>query len=1775
MTLARGTYEIIRDRLATHAEELRARLQQLNADRREVFGAIETRLLSSTRITTDNKCVARDMISIGDRVLLGYNVHVGLRQEIRLEDVFAVRALSEDPTHLVRQGLELIGDPQFLADFRQLYRFYKKSRFAKFFVRGPHLYMVFHTGTDAKDMKAFKWLIVQEPEQATRLRYIDNRSEHEVRYPAQHGFEWKTPPREWHRDGAHPHISIEDRLFVETVGGDLTIKIEDNTDTGQGIYAEPVLDADQTLDDAEILYAIVGSIILLKVRPYREADDRYLAYSEKTQRAIRLDALQDACVLLPEQQGLIFSDGYYLQNGETKTFENGLRDLVFERRVAAPNGEDSLYVFYNRESGTYALLVYNLIEQRVETPIVCQGYCLLEDGRLFFFKSAAEPQRQHTLQVWQTSLVREESAPPVQGDSFLWKVGNQELVRGMAECHEVATLAVREDSYADLYVDLIKKSDDLLDNHFWLGEDAAGALAVPLREIGSAARAAVEEFDRVVRIRQATAQQVGQVTERLASAVRDQRANPCAQLEHFVRSLTEFRTLRGEIASLRELRYVPVDQVDALEQEAAEQQTQLAHATVEFLLGGEALQPYEARVEAHHEAVPHVDRVAEGQSLEQAVDTTAHELELLVDVVSHLEIEDATQRTEIIEKISAVFAYLHQARAALRARIKELSSVESEAEFHSQVKLLEQGMANYLDLCETPDRCDEYLTKLLMQIEDLEGRFAEFDELVVQLADKRTEVCSAFDGKKTAMLEARSRRAAHWVQAAERILTGIANRINAMEEVEQIHSFFAADPLVAKVRHIVTQLDELGEAVKVDDLQSRLKMVREEAIRQLRDRRELFVDGGNLIQLGDHQFSVNTQSLDLTTIIQQDTLCFHLTGTNYSEPITVAGVAECRDLWERTTVAENREVYRAEFLAHQLLVSLPVDLRRGQDVDADLLSFVQKAIAARPSEGYVKGVHDRDAVAILSALIQLQSGLGALTTAPQARALALLADFAWQQDQATAPLRLRFANQGRADRTFTNAAGGQTAAVPARPGQEAPDALVARMATLTSCDSYAEEAVQHLLRAWYRAEPVSVDARAVELAQRLHAALAERGVQDDLSQAMAQATVAGQRWAHAQAWVDAYASAESLDVGAGTLQEVAAIVAAGSECYRSTDAHGPTLELSGMLGEHARIKSGHYRLDYHEFMSRLDNHQRTDVPRYERFQALKHELIERRKTTLCLDDFRPRVLTSFVRNRLIDQVYLPLIGDNLAKQMGVAGEQKRTDRMGLLMLISPPGYGKTTLMEYTANRLGLTFVKINGPAIGHQVTSLDPSEAPHASARSEIEKLNLALEMGDNVMIYVDDIQHCHPEFLQKFISLCDAQRKMEGVFNGVSRTYDLRGRKVAVVMAGNPYTESGARFVVPDMLANRADTYNLGDVIEGAESAFELSYLENAVTSNEVLRQVVQRHAADIHAVIALATLREGAAAPELTGNYSSSEIGEFVTVMQKLIRVRDVVLKVNHEYIRSAAQADAYRAEPAFKLQGSYRDMNKLAERIVPVMNEAELETAILSHYENQAQTLTTGAEASLLKLKEILGCQTAAEATRWEEIKTTFARNQWLGAGGDDRLAQIVAQMDAVTMGLNSIGDAVRKSAEQMIERPLDSAPPATMSSTQIEVALSHLARFADTLEEIQASIRVSDLETTPVQQVEVVNRVPRVFMEVIRAQFALMQAWASPRSDENGAEPSYATLRKRLSDACQRYERIVRKGEKAAATSEAPRQLEPTADAEANGDVYPSETSEESE
>ena len=90
-----------------------------------------------------------------------------------------------------------------------------------------------------------------------------------------------------------------------------------------------------------------------------------------------------------------------------------------------------------------------------------------------------------------------------------------------------------------------------------------------------------------------------------------------------------------------------------------------------------------------------------------------------------------------------------------------------------------------------------------------------------------------------------------------------------------------------------------------------------------------------------------------------------------------------------------------------------------------------------------------------------------------------------------------------------------------------------------------------------------------------------------------------------------------------------------------------------------------------------------------------------------------------------------------------------------------------------------------------------PGPGARGDRAAEVEKINFALESGSNTLLYLDDIQHTSPELLQKFIPLCDATRRVEGVRDGEPRSYDLRGKRFAVVMAGNPYTESGD--AVPD----------------------------------------------------------------------------------------------------------------------------------------------------------------------------------------------------------------------------------------------------------------------------------------------------------------------------------------------------------------------------------------
>jgi len=1800
--LDQGTYQVIRQRLDAQSTDLRARIKQLNEARHEVFGGIETELIHTDRVTTAHNCVARDMVAVGDRFIFGFNVQFGLKQEITPADVLAVYRFADGTFH--NEPLDILNDKDFTKDFKDLYRYYKSARFAKFFRMGPYIHMKFHVGTDPDDFKTFKWALEQDPSESggdggnTKLVYVDNRSDHEVRYPKQSSFDWQRATREMQRSGRHAHVSIEDKLFIECTGGDLTLKVEDNTEVGHGIYSEPVDNPDQTLDDAEIHYAIQGPMIILKVRPFQERQDRYLVFNTKTQEVLRQDAIATACQLLPEEHGIVFPTGFALASGLHQDFPEPPEGSVYERTVSSPNGEDTLFIFYHRQHGVYTLLSYNLIQQTISTPLVCSGYCMFADGTIALFKAGEEPQRHHALQVWQTPYHSADHEPETNNkDSMLYRIGNRDIVRGMAECSQLLQLIDRQDLYQDLYVDIVQTSADISDAYYWLDETDCFELGGSVRQIRETAEAAVGAYEKLRRTQKATQQSIDEAARDVDLVSTENAARLYNNIEPFVQTLADLRRVRGLVIGLHELKYADGPRIQSLEEQIAEETEVYSRRTVEFLLKPEALVPYQNKAKDLGGQIEALTKVTDAKDLGEEVDQAADELQMLIDTVSNLEIDDATQRTAIIDGISTVFATLNAARSGLRNKQKTLGQQEGMAEFASQLKLLSQAVVNYLDLCDTPETTDSYLTKVMVQVEELEGRFAEFDDFIVQLAEKRDKVMTAFETKKLQLVERRNKRTQALADAADRVLSGIEGRVKRMDSVEAINTYLAGDLMVDKARGIVEQLKELDDTVKADDIHSRLKMIREDAVRQLKDKLDLSGDGKNTIRFGRHVFSVNTQPIDLTTVVRDEVMNLHLSGTRFFAPIDDASLNESKTVWDQDLISENRAVYRAEFLAYRMLLDATAArsvTKFAQASDEELLAHTQAFMAPRYSEAYTKGVHDADATKIFRELLDLSQTVELLRYPTQVRAMASVY---WQSAPGS---KKGSTGYGRAYfESQLQGFGHVVQLFPDSPKQsqyirELADAIHTFAAQTDVFDeTLAPYAAEYLFYELTDGDPSQADfvasPQAADLVEHFHDHLKANGATASYHESTQKIDKTLRRYLLIRDWVTAYTKTQNQDQASDQAQEdnthayadeAAALLLEGIERVPVTRIVQATVRrtIQSLVGGHSVITDGTIELDYNAFFDRLNAFDRHTVPAFEQFQTAKKRVIDQTRRQMRIEEFKPKVLTSFVRNKLVDSVFLPLIGDNLAKQMGTVGENTRTDRMGLLLLISPPGYGKTTLMEYVAARLGVAFVKINGPALGHAVTSLDPQEAPNASAKQEIEKLNLAFEMGDNVLIYVDDIQHTNPEFLQKFISLCDGTRRIEGVYNGQTRTYDLRGRKVAVVMAGNPYTESGEKFRLPDMLTNRADTYNLGDIIGEHGEAFKTSYLENALTSNPTLNDLAARSQDDVYKLIKIAETgdREGI---EFAANFTTDQVDEMVNVMKKLMAVRDVILAVNMQYIASAGQEDQYRTEPSFLLQGSYRNMNRIAEKIVPVMNDDELQSLIVATYEQDAQTLTTGAEANLLKFKEMIKIISAKEQARWDEIKKTFSRNNSVKAlGGEEKTAAVISQLASMAQGIGDlrsvigdrlaaeadaendtqpIADWLKPTIQDAVQQLADSQQSVAKSMSKLNLqsgfdanTLQAFQDLASNLGELTApTASQSTLPAPPPSpetitgepspyEIKVINKIPETFLLVMKQQFDLMKAWLEPMTRINASQDEdIRKIREAIDLLVNKYQKMI--------------------------------------
>lgn len=1590
-----GSYEVIKKRLQTNKKSLIEKLNFLNETRIQHFGSLKQEVLTNINVHSEHNSIPVDMIEINDLTLIGYNVSLGMKTALSVEDMFDFYKMEQhediiSPIHVPIEKT-FLNHPEFIKSFDYLTSYYKDAKLLQFIKNNNSFLMVFQLSVKIEDLKIFKFSIDKSGDYV----YSGEGSSSDILDKFKNNFEnWTKTSRNDFVQGKHPHVSINNKLFVETIGGDLTIKIENNTDDGRGIYSEPVSNSLQNLEDSDIQYIDSGENILLKIKPYQEKNYRYFIFNCMTQQVVKVEGIGVSCVSLPEDHGFIFSNGYYLKSGELKQFDVK-NNFYYLNNIKSPNGEDYLYVFFDPIDKVYVLYPYNLVNKKITAPIFTNGYSLHSDGLLYIMKAHVEPQKIHSVQVWTTPFLSEIQHAQLKksnGDNFYTRIGNADLVRCVSDIYTIVDLIDKNDVSTTLYESIIKFSTKLNDTYHWLDKKESFGIKTAIQDVIDTSILVLQEFEKVISIQKQATETLFKAQEEHKKIIAAGRLVNDKEVSKYIDVLSQLKTHLGQLITFKEQKYIDVEEIDKLQKETNNVKDSVNEKIIQLLQKKESFDIYHTTLNTISISIKEIKKVVELQKQEEQLEKVVQQITLVNDEINDITFKDPSVVADILNNISNIFAMTNQLKATIKNIKKELLSSDAKIEFSSQFKLLSQSVSSALTLSDTIDKCDEQKSKVLNKLETLETKFSDFEDFMLEITKKREEIVDIFENHKQQLINEKQKRVNSIIQNATLTLDSIKNRILKIIDLPSMNTFFASDSLVLKYQQSVEQLKNLGDNTKSDDLFAAFKNVKDQSLRQLRDTQDIFEDNGNVMKMGKHRFSVNKTPVELTLITKDSKNFLHITSTDFYHEIENNELIQLKDYLTYSAISESKSIYRSEYLAYSVLQdailsnkNISLSLIEQSIKEKSLQNLISDYSADLYKEGYIKGIHDHDAALILEKLYQSFINAGILKYSKISRIIAALSfkelsnlESVKHSHKNAILLKNKLGNLS----IYNNLV----------------EKCVAFMQPNFDCSlDILKQAADVFLEVFDKQFSYSSEI------ETLYASHNEISFLDLMNVN------------NYQDILDLISIVQSIGK---TKQDDKVITLAEEIVYfhvlkkqsvkKSSVSVSTLLQVDGLLGQHERIQSSKMNIELEDLIHRAEHHKLVVIPSYEKITSIKNDLLNNAKQSYRMQDFKAKPLSSFVRNKLISESYLQLIGDNLAKQMGTLGEKKRTDLMGMLLLISPPGYGKTTIIEYIAQKLGLVFVKINCPSLGHSITSLDPAEATDATSRKEIEKINLAFEMGNNVMLYLDDIQHTNPEFLQKFISLCDGSRKVDGVWNGQPKTYDFKGKKFSIVMAGNPYTESGEVFKIPDMLSNRADIYNLGDMLSGQTELFELSYIENSLTANSVLAPLANRTLTDLYKFIDMA---KGKHTPlnEFEHSYSQAEATEIVEVLKRMIQIQKVVLKVNQEYIKSAATGDKYRTEPPFKLQGSYRNMNKMSEKIVSAMNESEVQSMILDHYLGEAQTLTAGTEENLLKLKEVLNVLTQEEQSRLEQIRRDFTKNKSAGSDDLDGFSKISLQLN----------------------------------------------------------------------------------------------------------------------------------------------------------------------
>jgi hypothetical protein len=459
--------------------------------------------------------------------------------------------------------------------------------------------------------------------------------------------------------------------------------------------------------------------------------------------------------------------------------------------------------------------------------------------------------------------------------------------------------------------------------------------------------------------------------------------------------------------------------------------------------------------------------------------------------------------------------------------------------------------------------------------------------------------------------------------------------------------------MVHRIRGIADELRAMGETVRSEEVQSRLKAIQDESVRLQRDRKELLVDGANVIQLGRHRFAVNPQPIELTMVVRDDCWQLHITGTRFYSPVADPRLDNARDLWNQTLVSETDSIYRGEYLAYQLWRSLkssqPTSLQEFQSWSEERqLQWLREQSLQRIREGYARGVHDQDAHVILRRLIASESELGLLRYDASLRSRVW---FAWhylipeadrkavqQWAESLAQIESIFP-QNKA----TQACLGELRRLLQR-SQRTKARVSSSSSSLTDSAKQVNQVVKQYKEKYFAFDPgvgseypleqmrtrwTSQDREGWSWSKAADHAASELWLRlDDLARQSTSRLFENNRHDPRRLWDLAFELVKSY-FGARNTQseprpdesEVACRLIDGVLHHKSLFNHEDSSEsridsasavgkLDSLAGVHPRIQSGRLEFNFHDFQKRLNHHRQTVEPRFEGLLAAKQTILK-------------------------------------------------------------------------------------------------------------------------------------------------------------------------------------------------------------------------------------------------------------------------------------------------------------------------------------------------------------------------------------------------------------------------------------------------------------------------------------------------------------------------------------------------------------------------------------